>query len=190
MRWTFMFGGLTVLIAAATYSWEARQSLVESRLAVLITPARYYLPYDRAIFKLHFQLPPSPEEIITMRCTKIYDQLKFKWIHQNQSMPLFNICQKKRQKPRRLKRLAGIVTLIVAVVATAITAATAVGLAVANRVDHDKLRHCVVKFEKLVEHNFKLVDNTVDETLDVSEAINTRLSKTHEITQRAFKCLE
>ena len=132
----------------------------------------------------------TQDEIITTRCIKFYERLKFPWSHVNQSISLFNICQRKRQVPRRRKRFAAITALIITAIATAVAASTALGLAISNRVDHENLRQRVVKFEKVVEHNFRLVDDTVDGTKDVSEAINMRLSKAYKIVQKSFDGLE
>ena len=170
-RWSTLISlsiWLTTMVICATDNKPA--PLIESRLAALVAPARYHLHLDRAIFQLQLQLPPLPDEIITTRCIKFYERLKFPWSHVNQSISLFYICQRKRQVPRRRKRFAAITALIIT--ATAVAASTALGLAVSNRVDHENLRQRVVKFEKVMEHNFRMVDDTVDGTLDVSEAIN------------------
>ena len=102
MRWSTLISlsiWLTTMVIYVTDNKPA--SLIESRLAALVAPARYHLHLDRAIFQLQLQLPPLPDEIITTRCTKFYERLKFPWSHVNQSISLFNICQRKRQLPRR-----------------------------------------------------------------------------------------
>ena len=184
MRWSTLISLSTWLTTMVIYAIDNKPApLIESRLAALVAPARYHLHLDRAIFQLQLQLPPLPDEIITTRCIKFYERLKFPWSHVNQSISLFNICQRKRQVPRRCKRFAAITALIITAIATAVAASTALGLAISNRVDHENLRQRVVKFKKVVEHNFKMVDDTVDGTLDVSEAINMRLSKAYKIVQ-------
>ncbi len=190
MQTTDIFRWFLLIAMVLIHSDGEHAPLIESRLAALIAPARYHLQYDRAILQLHLQLPPSPEELLKTRCHQFYDQLRFHWSHLNQTMKVFSICQRKRQMPRRRKRFAAITALIITSIITAITAVTAVGIAVSNRVAHEQLQHRVVKFEKTVRHTFQSVDDSIDDNLDISEAINARLSKAYVIVQRAFSRIE